>query len=109
MTTSTKFKHREIDCVIIELPSMSPMVSIGPYHNGYVKVKGKPHYDKHIAKVNSEELTFSGTLKSYDGWFLGFDSVHFDDTQATQSFDAVKARTIKLCDELIKLKLAKKS
>lgn len=108
VTVAEKFKHKGVQCVIARADWM--LSSIGTYHNGYVEVNGTPKYNK--VKV-SEELTFSGNLKHLDkklkGWFVGFDTAHYWNTihRKSQTQEAVKKATRELCDELIKLGIAK--
>jgi len=103
------FVHKGRTCVVMEMHFGTSIV--GSHHNGYVetileKVTNKT-YDKYCSKIDTDELTFSGELpiKKLKGKkFFGFDSGHFWNTQNPQSQTryAVKKKTIKLCEEMVK-------
>lgn len=103
------------------------MATLSQYHTGYVEVSKKNYgreYDKFISRIDTDELTFAGTLNWFlkaskdkkeippidihkDIWFFGFDSAHHwnDQRPESKTFKSVKARTVKLCDEMIRKKI----
>jgi len=104
-------------CVIIEMvwecnPArtfMEGAMSSRNYHNGYVQTLNKNKnkgYDRFIDKIKTDELTFSGELIGFskDISFFGFDSAHVwnDHVPKSKTFEEVKKRTIKMCDEMVR-------
>jgi len=104
------FKHKGRICVVIEMLWMASL-KVSPYCNGYVEVSAKnkgKNYDNFIDRIETDELTFSGDLSRFNLgkklWFFGFDSAHFwnDAQPESKTFKSVKARTSKLCEEMVK-------
>ena len=108
------FKVGKRTCVVVGMASVSSYLK--PYHNGYVstlkKNNNKSYSDDDIA-VQTDELTYSGTLDSLKDkripklWFFGFDSAHYwnDQNPASKTFESVKQRTTELAKEMIKKKI----
>lgn len=124
-----KFTYRGVKCVIVEVRPLTPEARkklqsklerepILPEitHNGYIEVKQpyKSEYSHYNEKYQlPEELTFSGTLpykQAGKSFYLGFDTLHLHDMEnpETTTYEAVKERTRKLADALIKNKIIKK-
>jgi len=117
-----KFKHKGILCVIVkidrsDIAKLSIIKKQGKikmsdfFHNGYVNIKQNFDYEDIVEYINSVELTYSGKLNRLDKslkdmWFIGFDTAHYWNEQnpETQTKEAVKQKTIELCEELIKTK-----
>lgn len=100
------FLHRGRICMVMEMRWASKF--IGTFHNGYVqtlpKNKGKS-YDKFNRRIHAEEITFGDTWEWMpDIFFFGFDSGHAwnDIHPESKTFEAVKKRTIELCDEMVR-------
>lgn len=105
------FKHKGRTIVIVK--SMFSSAFIGIYHNGYVSTRKSNEgrgYDEFVSKIDTDELTFSGTLKHLKDkkipnlWFMGFDSAHYWNTEnrESQTFESVRKRAIKLAEEMIR-------
>jgi len=102
------FEYQGRLCLIIRMDIAYFTDRYGAFHNGYVSVleenHGK-HYDSF--PIACEELSFSGDLQMFHEenpqmkghWFVGFSSR--PDKAETKTRAAVKARTLKLADELI--------
>ena len=98
------FVHKGRICVVVNMDNS--------YHNGYIQVLPKNQgkdYERFVKKIKTDELTYSGDLHGlFNGiWFFGFDSAHSwnDMHPETKSFESVKERTIKLCEEMVRKKI----
>ncbi len=104
------FQHKGRTCIIIKIS----MGAIGNWHNGYVQTMrnvNKRTYNEYAIDINAEEITFSGSLYSKyrnselkNKKFIGFDTGHCWNISSPKSktFEEVKKRTIKLCEEMVK-------
>jgi len=117
------FRTKRRICVVVELDGFQNLYrtflegSQGfgmNYCNGYVQTLTRNHgrdYNDFVNKVDTDELTFSGTLDYFndsripkDVWFFGFDSAHAwnDEHPETKTFASVRERTIQLAEEMMK-------
>lgn len=93
-----EFNHVGFTCLVIAAP-------VDNAYNGYIKLADsrKELYDVDYESLNPEvereELTFSGEINDR-GFFVGFDTLHVNDTPETQTVDAVTERTKRLAEEL---------
>ena len=92
MTGGIEFHHNEKLCVV--RPGAWPGRC-----NGYVAWPERKHYDD---MMGSEEPTFAGRLRGQgEQWFIGFDTGHVTDTDASSGLHEVIERT-KLFAETLK-------
>lgn len=80
------------------------------YHNGYVSVTPKnthKNYNDFYSKNIPEEPTFMDKLDELFGdvVFIGFDTLHAQDTPATQNFEAVLKRTKAFADAVVEARI----
>lgn len=101
----TSFYHAGRLCIIIKSYHLMPHTPA--FHNGYVETpKHGVYYDKYY-DISCEEPTFAGEWDEFPGrWFIGFDTVHSHDNEATQCYDAVLVRTRTFAEELVVLEEA---
>jgi hypothetical protein len=112
------FKHKGRICVVIRMKGIENIsrefweggvISDSDYCNGYVQTLDKNYgkdYEEFENKIKTDMLTYSGDLSGFfDGiWFLGFDSAHVwnEKNPKTKTFEYVKEKTKKLCEEMVK-------
>jgi len=81
------FEYKEFYCVIMR------MMFMGGQLNGYVRIpENHPYYDKDYTSDELENiechggLTFSGELEGETGFFIGFDTAHYQDYMPFMQF-----------------------
>ena len=114
------FKHKGRICVVIQMQGIvnpartfwEGSSSAADYCNGYVETLPKNYgedYEKFEKKIRTDMLTYSGDLNGlFDGiWFFGFDSAHAwnDENPETKTFEYVKEKTKKLCEEMVRKRI----
>jgi hypothetical protein len=115
------FVHKGRICVVVKMKGIENSarefwegkpISDSDYCNGYVqtlpKNQGKD-YESFVSMIKTDELTYAGDLNGlFKGlWFFGFDSAHVwnDNHPESKTFESVKKRTIKLCEEMVRKKI----
>lgn len=106
----TTWKHHGMTCVVIHGVFDAPC--------GYVKIpEGHPlykvnyfDYPDHVRLYVHEGITFSGELDGLQGWYVGFNTVHFEDfdplyhTKCVRTGEECEQETNRLADQIAKLK-----
>jgi len=101
MSKVKEFEQEGLQCFVRQLGG----IAVPAYHTGYVALPDTHDlYEKEYDDFDIEAhggITY--TKKGENStWVLGFDTVHIDDTEETQSLEYVVEETKKLAERLAK-------